>query len=106
MKINRKLYNEVLRFLSSNNRQLEDMSRYQALEHLKVIFKAFEENDYYTTVRAYDKWRRYYIELDKPVKPMTETFSFRCTPEEKEEIKLLLDGRNAKNVILELLRNE
>lgn len=111
MKLNRKLYNEVIRYLTNNERIMLDLTKKESLNKLQnvfIIIKNYDmiEQDVQTIQKAYDKWRRFYIGKDKPIKPMTETMSFRCTPEEKEEIKILLDGRNAKNILLEVLRNE
>lgn len=104
--MNRKLYNEVIRFLTNNERVMVDLSKVQAHEKLDKTFKPRTNDDINSIFKAYDKWRRFYIDKDKPVKPMTETMSFRCTPEEKEEIKILLNGRNPKFILLEVLRNE
>lgn len=96
----------VINFILKNEKILCDMTKDNILHVLNKKFnKGKDEKISKEIINIYTEWKELYIKsLTK--KPRTQTMSFRVTKEEKLEISMLLQGRNIRDILLEVLRNE
>ncbi len=101
-----KVKKRVVRYLVEYELKLVDHTKEEILKTLNKKFNREKDIEISNIIlESYKLWKQLYMKAEpKPVR--NKTFAFRVTQKEKLEINMLLDGRNARDVLLECLRNE